>query len=361
MRHLHSIAFISLISTLGLSASEIHVEGLGEPLRSAVHSAHQMALEASKGDDHAHSSYSWGELGMLLQAHNLHEQAIIAYSIALSHSANPQWLYLRGISNTELGHTLEALSDYKSTIQVGLEVSTIWYRLGSAQLDEGALEDAKQSFTNALALEPDMASSLLGIAEIMVLEENFGEARQVLKRAREVAPEAGQIAYRLAQVERHLGNIEVSENLLKSVVNQHAPQIDDPMLELVAAYSLNPTFFVSAARRAYERGDTETAVESYRRALEIQPDSRENQLRFTNLLIQIEYWDELDRHIAELERKVPDSAELWYLKALGLFRRAQLEEALDAVDQSLELVRVQNALELRDSILQAIELAPSRP
>ena len=239
---------------------------------------------------------------MLLQAHNLHEQAIAAYSKALDEISDPRWLYLRSIAYGELGMARETVDDLMVVTRSMREIAVIWYRLGQALLNVGQASDAKEAFTRALALDENLAIAHMALADAQILATEFEEAKTSLQRAYRLQPQAGQIAYRLALVERELGDLSSSQKWLEKRTNQFAPVVEDPMMSLVAQYSTNPTFFISAARRAWERGDRETALEAYRRAIALEPQNIENLIGYTQLLTIQDHFDEASNMLDVLEK-----------------------------------------------------------
>lgn len=331
-------------------ADAIFVEGIDQPLRGAILEAHALATTASQGTEPINASQAWGELGMLLQAHNLNLQAIAAYSTAIEHAVDPRWFYLRGIARNELGYTEEAIPDFEVAVRGVPNIATIWLRLGQAQLRVGDVQAAEKSVSRALRIESNLAMGHMLLGEILTLKQKPIEAKKHLEHAFALDSEAGQITYRLAQLTRRLGRVETSENWLSRHSNQHAPQIDDPMLEMVASYSLNPTLFISAARRAYERGDFDTAVLSYQRALSMNPDDHDRQLDFLRLLSSVERWEELDVQLEKLESRLYESSDYWYLRALRTFQKGELSNAKDAIERSIGFNSTESAIQLRKRI-----------
>ena len=331
-------------------ADAIFVEGIDQPLRGAILEAHALATTASQSSEPINASQAWGELAMLLQAHNLNQQAIASYSTAIEHAVDPRWFYLRGIARNELGYTEEAIPDFEVAVGGVPNIATIWLRLGQAQLRVGEVQAAEKSVSRALDIESNLALGHMLLAEILTLKQKPIEAGKHLEQAFALDPEAGQIAYRLAQLARSLGKVEASENWLTKHSNQHAPQIDDPMLEMVAAYSLNPALFVSAARRAFERGDFETAVQSYRQALAMDPNDFNRQLDFLRLLSAAERWHELDDHLVQLEPSMSESSDYWYLRALHLLQKRDLSKAKESIERSIGIEPTEDSLKLQDQI-----------
>ncbi len=326
---------VCVLGAVLLDAAEIHVEGLADPLRAAVLNGHAQALSFDSRGENIAASNAWAELGMLLLAHNLYEQAIVAYGHALDRQRDPRWFYLRSIARGELGQSEGAIEDLVAAVGYEPEISVIWYRLGQALLSVGRLYEAEEALVQALVLDEHLTIAHMTFADVLRLLGRPQEAKAALMVAHEIEPNIGQITYRLAQVERELGNLEASKAWLQKSKNQRAPVVDDPLLALVAEYSLNPAFFISASRRAWERGDEATAVAAYRHALELTPGSVDNALGFVHLLISFERIEEASQVLRDIE--APMSSKYWHLAAQILVKKGKLKEANQALKKSLRL------------------------
>ncbi|MCY4128529.1 MAG: tetratricopeptide repeat protein [Gammaproteobacteria bacterium] len=347
-RRFFTAFFIVLATTQ--SANEIFLEGIEEPLATVASAAYEAALSSDINLNPELVANRWGELGMLLQAHNLHEQAIAAYSNALTVVSDPRWLYLRSIAYGELGLLQESIDDLISVTRSMREVAIIWYRLGQALLNAGRVSDAKEALTNALALDKDLAAAHMSLADAQILDADYAKAKESLQQAYELQPQAGQIAYRLALVERELGDLRSSQLWLEKRVNQFAPVVEDPMLVLVAQYSTNPTFFISAARRAWERGDRETALEAYRQAIALEPENVENLIGYTQLLIALNRYDEASKTLDAIGDISSDGGMFWYLRAVTYLEKDLVLAAQDAINKALAIDPTPKALALEREI-----------
>lgn len=350
LRHFF-VAFVIAFTTTQ-SANEIFLEGIEEPLATVASAAYEAALSGDISLSPEIVANRWGELGMLLQAHNLHEQAIAAYSNALIVVSDPRWLYLRSIAYGELGILQETIDDLRLVTSSMREVAIIWYRLGQALLSAGRVSDAKEALTRALELDKDLAVAHMSLADAQILDANYDKAKISLQRAYELQPQAGQIAYRMALVERELGNMNSSQVWLQKRVNQFAPVVEDPMLILVAQYSTNPTFFISAARRAWERGDRETALEAYRQAIALEPENAENLIGYTQLLIALNRIDEASKTLDLIENTSPGEGMLWYLRAVIYLEDDLVLAALEAVKKAIAIDPTPQALALEREITE---------
>ena len=348
MRRFSVLCAIVLATTH--AANEVFLEGIEEPLATLASAAYESALKSDLNLSPELVANRWGELGMLLQAHNLHEQAIAAYSNALKENSDPRWLYLRSIAYGELGMVRETVDDLLIVTRSMQEIAVIWYRLGKALLNAGQVSDARKALTNALTLNKDLAIAHMTLADVQMLETDFEKARTSLQRAYKLQPHAGQIAYRMALVERELGDLNSSQEWLDKRANQFAPVVEDPMMSMVAEYSTNPTFFISAARRAWERGDRETALEAYRRAVALEPENVANLIGYAQLLTVLDRYDEASSALDRLERVTTNEGMLWYLRAVIFLEKDLVLAAQDAIKKAIAIEPTAQVLALEREI-----------
>lgn len=350
-----SLAVLAFGLASQVLATEINVQGFDEPMLSAVQKLHSRALESSTTGDAIAASVAWGELGMLMQAHNLHAQAITAYSNASNAAKDPRWSYLRGIAQGELGNATAAIVDFRAALEYEPNQAVIWYRLGRELLRIGEHGQAVVALTQSTAIDEKLAVAQMALGDALVLQREFELARSAFSKAFELAPESGQVIYRLAQVERELGNHTTARNWLTQRTNQHAPAIHDPLLVMVAQYSLNPTFFVSAARRAWERGDTAAALNTYTRAIELAPGDLSYRLGLVRLLKSMGRLSTAEEYLGEIEEMGAQSREFWQLRSQVAIEREQFPDALQYVDEAIRLQTSEELVRIKAVILRRLE------
>ena len=347
-----TLVAIAVVFTTPQTANEIYLEGIEEPFATIASAAYEAALKSDVNLSPELVANRWGELGMLLQAHNLHEQSVAAYSNALTELSDPRWLYLRSIAYGELGRVEESIDDLVVVTSTMREVAIIWYRLGQALLKAGRVAEAKEALTTALTLDEDLAIAHMTLADAQILDAEFVNAKASLQHAYRLQPQAGQIAYRMALVERELGDLNSSQMWLGRRANQFTPVVEDPMLSLVAQYSTNPTFFISAARRAWERGDRETALEAYRQAIALEPQNVQNLIGYTRLLIVLNRYDEAEKTLDTLEQVSPNEGMLWYFRAVVFLEKDLVLEAQNAIEKAIAIDPTPEARNLEREIAE---------
>ena len=345
-----NLVLVGLVLGVGQASGGFSYENIEEPLRTAIAESIKKAehAEADKQDDEV--AKAWGETGMLFQAHNMYESAIEAYTYAINLSIDPRWLYLRGVCYGEMGEAQSALADLERLPALGQDVPMIWYRIGEIHLRLANPVAAEAVLRRAVEGQPEFSVALYKLAESLQLLGNLNEARELYLAVHKLDPNAGQVVYRLAQLERSVGNEKLSATWLSKRKNQLAPTVNDPLLRFVAQFSTNPVFFISASKRAYERGDMSAAVAAFSRAVQLEPQNVENLLEFARLLRYAELPEEAHAILTQVGTMGEPDFDLWYLQALVFADLKKFEDALTALSRAIMLDPKQDALRLRDQI-----------
>ena len=213
---------------------------------------------------------------LLAEAEHLYGEAIaearLAAADATADTAGAfRWHYLRGVVRRDRGHLDGAIEDFRAALATRPEHALTRYRLGTAVLDRGDADGAATHLRRALAVDATSAAVLEALGDAAIAAEDWAEAREFLERAWKAEPAAGRLAYKLALVERRLGNDQSAERWLERR-GLAAPTVDDPLLLEVAGLSLNPRFYVEAAASAEARGEVDDALEAYAQATALAPN-----------------------------------------------------------------------------------------
>ena len=238
--------------------------------------------EALASDDAAVRAGAHGRLGMFHHAQQLLVEAEHLYGEAIADARRVagsgddavsafRWHYLRGIVRRDRGRLDAAAEDFRAALAIRPEHVLTRYRLGTVLLDRGETEEATSLLQQALGADTTAAAVLEALADAAIATEDWSQARDLLERARHAEPAASRLAYKLAIVERRLGNSERAEHWLARR-GLAAPTVDDPLLLEVAALSLNPRFYIEAAVNAEARGEVEEALEAYAQATALAPN-----------------------------------------------------------------------------------------
>lgn len=117
------------------------------------------------------------------------------------------------------GRTLVRTFDWKDqrtflerTIASGTDSARMLVNLGDLELSSGELEDAAIHFHAALQKKPEQPFAILNLAAVAIKQKDFKLARQLLRRATQMAPVAAQAQESLAVLEnRETGEINLMQ------------------------------------------------------------------------------------------------------------------------------------------------------
>lgn len=316
------------------STEEDWTDLLNETLREAREEVERDVVQL---EDALARAEAWGRLGMLYHAQSLLDEAEEAYREALRHAPSVPWHYLLAVVLGERGEIGPAIAQYQRAIALAEDGhGPSSYRLGVAHLVRGDHAAAAEALDAARAAMPESAAVIAAQADVAMAAREWLTARILLERALAVEPNAGQVAYKLGQVHRRLGNLDQARRWLERR-SEVAPAIEDPLLLEVASLSMSPKFFMKAGERAWRRGDREDALAAWRNAVALAPEDVDAGLVLSHALGEIGERDAAlaeTRRVLELDRQ---SARGWYLLAYLQRGSDDPTEALEAIDQSLAL------------------------
>lgn len=349
----HAIVLIALIGAAAAypMAEPRQLSDLPSALAATMREARTEAERvAAASPDAARRSDAWGNLGMLYHAHRLRFLAQDAYARALVEAESVRWRYLHGIALSELGEIERAAADFRLVTKAAPKEVPAWYRLGVALLLTGDVDGAQVALDEARSLDADSALVLAALADVASARQDHRTALDLLKRAFELEPEAGQLAYKLAMAQRAMGDAEAAAAwLARRPDNSLAPKIDDPVLLEVAGMSRSSRFYEIAADWALGRGDTGGAVDALKRASTLAPEDVGLVLRLASVLDDAGRQDEAVAATRKALALDEGSSAGWYRLA-WLLRTSDdpddRREAEDAVHRALGIAEEARALAL---------------
>ncbi|MYE22731.1 MAG: tetratricopeptide repeat protein, partial [Gammaproteobacteria bacterium] len=227
---------------------------------------------------------------LLVDAEYLYDEAIANARLAAGGEAAElagvfRWHYLRGVVRRDRGRLDGAVQDFRAALAVRAEHGLTLYRLGTALLDRGDVDEAAIYLRQALVADAMSAAVLEALADVAIAGEDWPQARDLLERAWQVEPQASRLAYKLAMVERRLGSSARAEHWLGQR-GLAAPTVHDPLLLEVAALSLNPRFYIEAAANAEARGEVDAALAAYTQATSLAPNDASVGLALARALVR---------------------------------------------------------------------------
>lgn len=130
-------------------------------------------------------------------------------------------------------NTDEARQEFEQELQLDPSNGNAAYEIGEMYRRAGNLEQAEQFFERALKLYPDFEEAQLGLAAVFMAQQKPEQAQPHLKAAIALNADDEVSWYRLAEVERTLGNRTEQQNALAQFRKLHQAALNQQASRLV--------------------------------------------------------------------------------------------------------------------------------
>jgi tetratricopeptide (TPR) repeat protein len=134
-------------------------------------------------------------------------------------------------------NTAEALKEFEEELQADPGNGNAAYEIAEIHRKAGEFEQAEQFFEQALKLYPDFEEAQLGLAAALMAQQKPEQALPHLKAAIALNANDEVSWYRLAEVERNLGNKSEQQNAITQFRKLHQIALDQQSNKLVVSTS----------------------------------------------------------------------------------------------------------------------------
>lgn len=262
-------------------------------------------LRAAEDTPDGKLAEAYGELGTALFAYQLYAAAETA--LVNAHWLAPdelRWTYLLGYLYTLRGDPRRAATLLSAALEIAPDLVPALIRLGRLRVDAGQVAEARGLFERALEIAPRSAAAYEGLGRVATATGDHAGAVRHLRHALELAPDASSLRYLLGQSLRRLGDVEAAQRELARSGDVPVP-LPDPMVQAIGGQAASAQFFIVQGSELLTDGDVESAVGSFRRAVELEPD---NFVAHKGLAYSLEKLGDLPAAVQQL-RKALESAD----------------------------------------------------
>jgi putative PEP-CTERM system TPR-repeat lipoprotein len=250
-----------------------------------------------------------------LRAGQPDKAAQVAAALVKRDPKNPLYLTLSGMVKSAQRDVPGAKAALQAALGQNPDFAPARNDLAALYLAAGHPDDAKKLYQAALAKKPDDESVLLGLANVAISQKNWPEATNYINRARTVAP--NDTAPGLAQVRVY-------------ALQQNWTNAAEVAGALSAQFPSDLNVVETQAQAQIAAGDRGGALQSYKRAHELAPDSMPLLSRYVLLLTSQKYYREASGVLRDAIAHHPKETAL---KA-DLIR---ITEELDGLDSAISL------------------------
>lgn len=279
----------------------------------------------------------FGRLGQLYYAYDLLLPARIAFAnAALLDPDQFGWHYYLAAMHIAEGELDDALVELGRVLELRPEDLPSLVRRGRVLLDLGRIDEAEQAFDRVLELDPESAAAHQGLGEVRYKQGRVEEAIASFERALELQPEASSLHYKLGLAYRKVGDLDAAREHL--ALNRFGEVIfPDPLISVLERFLRGSRPHVKAGNRAMKNGDVELAVESYRTAVEADPEDALAQYNLGFALAHLGRADEAESQFRKAIELDPDYRNAHFNLASTLSKEGRWEEAAEHYRKAYEI------------------------
>ena len=305
------------------------------------------------GDGRNWDAEAYGELGLVYEANQLWQDAFAAFHRAVQLSPNDKgWRLHLAINAHEIGELAVEKKEIQALVAAHPDFAPALHRLGQYLLSSGDLVKSAEMFDRVIELVPSSVEGLVGRADVHLRRSEPDKALPLLQRALEIDPNYKVAHYLLGNAYRDLGRQQEATRHLRRGMGGTVRYLPDRLSQHMEMYAVNLKARTTAAIEQMVAGETQTAADTFREALQAEP---ENVVAMNNLA-----WSHVQQNrIAEAEQLLKRALELApdkYTTHINLANIAVLKKefhkALRLTDKSIELEpRVAQTHRSRASVL----------
>lgn len=290
------------------------------------------ALESNPGE-----SGAWGQLGMVLRAHEYVEESNVCFRQAEKLGPeDPRWPYLlaRGV---RASNPPEAIDCLRRAIPNSGKVQSPRLLLGELLLEQGLSSEAQSLFEEVLSVEPDNARAHLALGRIAFERNDLPLCLSHLERSARVEPKVRATHALLSQVHSRLGNVAAAEEERRLM----APLGEewfwrDPYQEEVVSLWVGLKARLSLALDLWNNERKEESIAAYQALVRDYPESDKAQFLLGLRFNQTGRFEEAEEPLRQAVRLYPEYARAHFELGYGLHQRGQITEAEACYQKAIE-------------------------
>jgi tetratricopeptide (TPR) repeat protein len=317
----------------GSSDLSFELPDLGDVAEAAVVEALQGAvLEVQNGPRQASS---WGKLAGLLHDNGWPHEAALAYERAAG--LDPQafeWHYRQGVllSTSEPRAAVAAL---EKALHLDEEYAPAQVRFAVLLGELGQAEEAKQHLERAMALDGELVDAPLELGQLLLAEGEVEAAIEILEKGLQLAPKHHQFHAALARACFARGDSDRAQTHAQTA-RRHTQRLE--MVDPRAAPDVEPISSRNLLLHGMQQaggGELDAALETFRKALETNPDYAEAHCNIGKAYHQLNKPKRAEKALKEALRLNPDYADAHDRLATLYTEERRFEEAIRHAQEAL--------------------------
>ncbi|MGK7893152.1 MAG: tetratricopeptide repeat protein, partial [Xenococcus sp. (in: cyanobacteria)] len=265
-----------------------------------------------------------GKLGQWEEAVELYRQAVV-----LSGESG-EVLFGLGQALQQLERWDEAVVEYQKAINLGFAGAEVRHHLGFALGKLGRWEEAVVEYRLVVEINPKSAVVRHRLGYALMQLERWREAEIELRKAGELYPGSAEVWQHLADVLEELRN---SDEAIALYEETHSLLISDQTVDDIS----KAKYFSFLGQQNAKEKQWNKAIDFYRQAVGLNPDSAELNHHLAYGLTQVEHWEEAIAYYQQAIYLKPESAVLYHQLGNVLAKFNRWSEAITQYCKALDL------------------------
>ncbi len=279
----------------------------------------------------------WGELGQTYLAYDFADAAAQCLANAQQlDPQNPRWPYYRAVVAQRRGDFAAAKGFLQHTLELRPGDVPSLLRLGRLALEEHNLDDAEQLFQEALLDPAATAYAHYGLGRVAIERQNPSRAILLFGQALTEQPEASAVHHALGLAYRDTDRLDEATHHL-ALAGPQAPRFSDPWLEEASRKVTGARVHLSQGSRDRRAGRYNSAMQHFRRAIELSPDDPSGHHNLGVLLGDLDRHQEAVGHLQSALELEPQRIDALFDLAMARSHLGQLDQAVSVLDRLLTL------------------------
>lgn len=228
------------------------------------------------------------------------------------------------------GRFEEAVQHFRQALAQQPDEAAIHHGLGLALWRRSEFEPARQSLLRAVELAPDQSDFLLDLGKLLLETGAANEAIPYLERAVQTEAPPAEAFFELSRAQRRVGNLEQADLSMERFrqLRKERQSADERDEKLASA--------LRRGQQSLRQGALRQALEAFQQAVEQDPESWLAHSYLAKIYLSSNLLSQADRHLREMQRIDPESAEGNFLLASYRYRIADHAGALEAAQKALD-------------------------
>ena len=281
------------------------------------------------------SADAWGQLGMVLLAHEYYQQASECFIQAAKRDPkNMLWLYYDALTCFRV-YPNRAIGLLEKAVAINELDTAIRLLLGDLLLEEGRLDEAERHLTQALTKEEHQPWAHLRLAQLALRREKLPQALEHAQRAEQgfrASSDFKGLHVLLAEIHFRMGEEKAAEQEHQKALNLPALKWPDPHMEKVDRLKVDVLGHLAQAKTLSPQEE----IAGLEALVRTHPQSVPAYVTLAQAFEKRQMWDSVAAASSQALKLNPDDAVALNLLGMALSQQGRLADAVDIYKRSVQ-------------------------